>query len=463
MRSPRFGIIDDGAPQAFTYGHTPNNARIVISRGTLELLDPREVEAVVAHEIGHAVHWDMALMTLANMVPLILYYLYRSLSRVRGKARGQAALVAAGAYLLYIVSEYVVLWFSRTREYYADRFSGEVTGSPSLLASALVKIAYGLAGQDARVKAEEAEEEIDRAAKPAPRRSPAVDAIGAMGIFDGNTARTLAVAGYSDPLTATGQIDPAQLKGAMRWDLWNPWARWYELNSTHPLVAKRLQYLSNQAAHMGQQPYIVFDEVQPESYWDEFVGDLAVYLLPMATIGATLYLWLVKNGGTQAALWRLLPMALLTLGGAMLLKYHFKYPSGSFPKLRIANLLKYVKVSGVRPVPCELSGTIIGRGIPGYIFSEDFVLKDPTGIVFLDYRQPLGIWEALFGLLRAGGYQGRSVVVRGWYFRSPVPYVQIDTMLCDGETLRSWVPALYRATAWACIIAAIVLFVLPKP
>ncbi|MCH7555253.1 MAG: M48 family metalloprotease, partial [Proteobacteria bacterium] len=148
-------MIDDGAPQAFTYGHTPNNARIVLSRGIFELLEPEEAEAVVAHEIGHAVHWDMFLMTVAQLVPLIFYYLYRTLIRMRssgGKdnSAGARIAIAIGAYVLYMVSEYVVLWFSRTREYHADRFAGTATGNPSLLASALVKIAYGLAGRERR-------------------------------------------------------------------------------------------------------------------------------------------------------------------------------------------------------------------------------------------------------------------------------------------------------------------------
>jgi len=152
MKFPRFGIINDGAPQAFTYGHTPNNDRIVISRGILELLEPREAEAVVAHELGHAVHWDMFLMTVAQLVPLILYFLYRTLIRMRSSGRDKSAgpriAIAIGAYILYIITEYLVLWFSRTREYYADGFAGETTGNPSGLASALVKIAYGLAGQE---------------------------------------------------------------------------------------------------------------------------------------------------------------------------------------------------------------------------------------------------------------------------------------------------------------------------
>ena len=49
----------------------------------------------------------------------------------------------------------------------------------------------------------------------------------------------------------------------MRWDLWNPWAEWYELNFTHPLVAKRPQRLGDQALHLDQEPYVHFDERQP--------------------------------------------------------------------------------------------------------------------------------------------------------------------------------------------------------
>ena len=119
MRFPWVGIIRDGAPQAFTYGHHPGNARVVISRGLMELLTDEEVEAVVAHELGHAHNWDMALMTLANLVPLLLYYLYRVGLQFSGgrnnKGGGYTIAVAVGAYVLYVVSEYLFLWFSGTR------------------------------------------------------------------------------------------------------------------------------------------------------------------------------------------------------------------------------------------------------------------------------------------------------------------------------------------------------------
>ena len=151
MKYPKMGIIHDGSPNAFTYGHTPNNARIILTQGLMDLLNEDEVKGVAAHEIGHAKHWDILIMTAAQLVPLVLYYIYRTLIRMRtsrkDKSAGPRMAIAIVSYVLYIIAEYVVLWLSRTREYYADRFAGETTRKPNSLASGLVKIGYGLAGK----------------------------------------------------------------------------------------------------------------------------------------------------------------------------------------------------------------------------------------------------------------------------------------------------------------------------
>jgi len=83
---PRFGIIDDGNPNAFTYGHTPKDARVVVTSGLLQMLTPAEVHAVVAHELGHVVNRDFIVMTVASAAPLILYVLY-VFCRVGGRGR----------------------------------------------------------------------------------------------------------------------------------------------------------------------------------------------------------------------------------------------------------------------------------------------------------------------------------------------------------------------------------------
>jgi Zn-dependent protease with chaperone function/Zn-finger nucleic acid-binding protein len=424
MKRPRFALIPDLSPNAFTYGHTPQNARVVLTAGTIELLEPVELEAVVAHELGHARNWDMALMTAAQLVPLVLFYLYRWAARAGDdKEKGATAAVAVGAYVLYIISEYIVLWFSRTREYHADRFAAGAVGEPAALARALVKIGYGLAGRGGTAE----EGKSGRRAQ----------AIGALGIFDQGAAQTLALTTRGAPAAAAPaeqprySVDAEALKGAMKWDLWNPWARWFELHSTHPLVAKRLLHLSNLSEESGQEPLVRFDLPQPESYWDEFFVDLGVKILPTVAFIATVVLVALKGVVALGA-------GLLIVGAAMIVKLLFRYPRRHFPEMSVATLLRQVKVSDVRPVPCRLEGTVRGRGVPGLIWSEDFVMQDETGIIFLDHRQPLSIWEFLWGWLRGQKLVGGHVVVEGWYRRSPVPFVEIKRFTVDGVVRRSW-------------------------
>ena len=410
----------------------------MLSAGIFELLDEDEVNAVIAHEIGHAVHWDMLVMTLAQLVPMVLYYIYRSMVHGSSEGKGNAA-IAVGAYFLYIVSEYIVLWLSRNREYHADRFSGEVTGNPSLLASALVKIAYGLAGGDHH-----------QAGRQASERNEGFDAIGALGIFNSSAAKGLAISGYDDDDSTL--LNKEGVKHAMRWDMWNPWAKWYELHSTHPLVARRLLALSNLSEHMKLDPFIEFDDTPPESYWDEFFLDLLILVLPGIPIvfgGAlTAYSMLLGDGSQY------MDIALLLCGCAILLKAHYTYNDSYFPRSAISGLLKKVKVSAVRPVPCKIKGTVIGRGIPGYLFSEDFVIQDKTGIMFLDYRQPLAIWEFFFSIFRRKKFDNQAVEVIGWYRRAPMPYVEVKELISEnGDSVKSWVPILYRLTGVVCIVA----------
>jgi Zn-dependent protease with chaperone function/Zn-finger nucleic acid-binding protein len=438
MKFPRFGLIDDGAPTAFTYGHHPNNARIVISRGILELLEPEEAEAVVAHEMGHAHNWDMALMTVAQLVPLMLFFIYRFGTRfAAGRDRGKdiSGLVVIGAYVLYIVSEYIVLWFSRTREYFADRFAGRVTRNPNALAMALVKIAYGLAS---RGKKEE-EADTKKKKKEKTEEFAPLGALRAMNIFDDRAAVSLVMASSVGRGDST-QPDTEHIKSAMQWDLWNPWAKLYELNSTHPLVANRIMYLTDQAAHLGQEPLVVFDRRKPESYWDDFFVDLFMMVLPWLAFalgaGAVAAAWAWWGAAWAPERWLLagLGAALGLAGLGSLAKTNFVYRRDFFPHLSVAALLHKVKVSAVRPVPATLTGQIIGKGVPGLIWSEDFVMRDATGIIFTDYQQPFGLWNFLFGLLKAGKYQGKEVRVSGWFRRAPVPYLEVNHIeVLDGS------------------------------
>ncbi len=450
---PKIGIIEDGNPNAFTYGLSPDTARIILTRGLLNILQEDELEAVTAHELGHALHWDMAVMTTAMLVPEVLYLIFRVGMRIAGSKgkrgkndpRGYFALVAVVAFVLYIISQYIVLFLSRTREYYADRFSGEATGNPNALARGLVKVAYGLARNE-QLQTAGAKEE----ARPIAAAGSA--AVQALGIFNPEAARALA----SVTLAGGGEnFSRENLIGAMQWDLWNPWAGWYELNSTHPLPAKRIQALGNLAEAMGQKPLVNFDLKKPESYWDEFLVDILFYLAPL--IAPVIFLLPVVADGIlnrqfPSYAWGL---GVLGVGIGFLARVLFSYRSGDFPPYRVGGLFKNVKVSGVRPVPASLRGTIIGKGIPGLIWSDDLVLQDETGFIFLDYRQPLRLVEFLFGLFRTQGIIGKKVIVKGWYRRSPMPYLEMRELIVDGKSYNCYVYHIKLILSIALTIAGI--------
>ena len=77
MKKPKLALINDGSPNAFTYGRTKNDARIVVTQGIFDLLTEEEVKTVVAHELGHVVHYDMLVMTAAQLIPLLFYLVYQ--------------------------------------------------------------------------------------------------------------------------------------------------------------------------------------------------------------------------------------------------------------------------------------------------------------------------------------------------------------------------------------------------
>jgi len=467
MPFPSMGFIEDSAPNAFTYGHTPGNARVVITRGILEYLEPAEVEAVVAHELGHAKHWDILVMTLAAMVPVILYTIYRyavkMADRARDKAKGPAIIITILAYVLYIVSEYVVLWLSRVREYWADRFAGLATNNPNGLASALVKIAYGLvAPKKQKNTTQEDSDEEEKEENKAREDSRNLAAIQALGIFNFKDAQTLALNSYTMRKQQTGKAsNHEEIADAMQWDLWNPWAAYYELHSTHPLPAKRINAMSDQAVAMGQDPFIVFNRQKPESYWDEFFVDVFYYFLPSLALfgGIGWTLWKLQQPHKAEDLWFVGALSLAALAVANLTQIFFSYRGSIFPKMRISSLLSKVKVSAIRPIPVTLKGKVIGKGVPGYMFSEDMVLEDESGIIFMDYRQPFGLWELWFALMRSDEYIGQEVTVEGWYRRSPVPYIEIKNLHTAGNSFTCYVYHMKIASNIMLLVGAVAMLI----
>jgi heat shock protein HtpX len=153
MPKPRVAIAQTDVPNAFATGRSPKTSVVCVTSGLLRRLEEPEVEAVLAHELSHVAHRDVAVMTIASGLGMIAGLLTRVLfySELFGGGgrgndqNGQNAffielIVMLVSIVVYFVSFLLTMALSRYRELAADRSGALLIGRPSLLASALVKI-----------------------------------------------------------------------------------------------------------------------------------------------------------------------------------------------------------------------------------------------------------------------------------------------------------------------------------
>ncbi len=233
-------------PNAFVFGRTIRSAEMVVNRPLLEQLNQDEVRAVLAHEVGHLRHRDVTIMTWASAVPLLAYVIarggfeiLRGAGQARGKGAGQAVLVAIAvailSYVVYLVTQLLVLYLSRTRESYADAYSGAATKDPHMLASALTKITYGLSLS--RPDAEPSGLRAFFIGDPVKARSDYEDLRTRMQAYD---------------LNHDGQIDQYELQKALEAEKKSHWRRANELFATHPPTIKRILMLEEMEHEIDQ-------------------------------------------------------------------------------------------------------------------------------------------------------------------------------------------------------------------
>lgn len=157
LPKPRVGVSEIDLPNAFAFGRTQKDGRICVTRGILRLLSRDELRAVLGHEMSHIKHRDMAFITLLSVIPMILYWVAWSfmwggmLGGSRDDRNGggnYTVFIGIAAFILYFITNLLVMYGSRIREYYADKGSVDLGNQPHQLASALYKLIAG----DARFK-----------------------------------------------------------------------------------------------------------------------------------------------------------------------------------------------------------------------------------------------------------------------------------------------------------------------
>jgi len=358
-------------------------------------------------------------MTVVFAIPLILltiarwsYYTVRFSGLFKSSKDDDAGsyivlaliVVAIVSYISYYIGYLASLFVSRIREYFADQHAAELTENPNTLSTALVKIAYGLiaGGTEAEIKE---------------RQKSSVRGLRSLGIFDPKKASQLA----AQSMDNHGRVSKRVVQAAAGWDLFNPWAKYFQVFSTHPLPAKRIQRLNGQCATYGvpveydfSQARIIKEQQVGKSMVGEFITDIFIKQLPtfifIILVGMTA-IWILGligliSIGTLTTLNNLIllwAIGFFIMGLGVIVRTSFMYRSGFEPS-NIVELITNIKVSPIRAVPAIIEG-------------KDF----------------------FWALSKANRLVGQRVRIKGWYRRGPGPYFQVDTIETEsGKRYRNY-------------------------
>ncbi|HEY2772075.1 MAG TPA: zinc metalloprotease HtpX [Solirubrobacteraceae bacterium] len=152
LPKPRVAIAETSMPNAFAIGRSPKTATVCATTGILDLLSPSELEAVLGHELTHVANRDVLVMTIASFFASIASFIVQIGFWFGGGFGGgddedsgpSWIVVILVSAVVYIVSWLLLQALSRYREFAADRGSAIITGRPSALISALLKISGGM-------------------------------------------------------------------------------------------------------------------------------------------------------------------------------------------------------------------------------------------------------------------------------------------------------------------------------
>jgi heat shock protein HtpX len=145
---PRIGIAQIQIPNAFAFGRSLKDGRVCVTSGIMQLLNEEELSAVLGHELSHLKNRDVLTITLLSVIPMIMYRIawqFLFYGRRRDEKGSNTLLIGVAAFLFYFITNLLVLYASRIREYFADRGSVALGNKPQALASSLYKLVYGSA------------------------------------------------------------------------------------------------------------------------------------------------------------------------------------------------------------------------------------------------------------------------------------------------------------------------------
>ncbi|MBI4722868.1 MAG: M48 family metalloprotease [Candidatus Stahlbacteria bacterium] len=229
--TPKVGVAEIPIPNAFAFGRWRKDGRVCVTRGILRLLDKDELRAVLAHEITHLKNYDVLFITLLSVIPIVLYRIGWHLLVFGGRGNRREggaplALVGLAAFIFYFITNLLILYASRIREFFADAGAVKLGSRPHILASALYKLVYGSARTDKEAMRE-------------------YEGLKAFFLNDPSRALNEIYELKELDLDRSGTIDEAELSTLSRKGVKVSFAdKLMEILSTHPNMLKRIKQLS---------------------------------------------------------------------------------------------------------------------------------------------------------------------------------------------------------------------------
>jgi heat shock protein HtpX len=226
---PRIGIAQIEIPNAFAFGRSLKDGRVCVTNGIMQLLNEEELSAVLGHELSHLKNRDVLTITLLSVIPMVMYRIawqFLFFGRRRDEKGANTMLIGLAAFIFYFITNLLVLYASRIREYFADRGSVALGNKPQALASSLYKLVYG----SARLNSESLKE---------------TEGLKAFFVNDPSRAKKEFRELAQLDMDKNGTIDSAELQLLRSSDIRLGFGdRLMELLSTHPDMLKRIKKLS---------------------------------------------------------------------------------------------------------------------------------------------------------------------------------------------------------------------------
>jgi heat shock protein HtpX len=141
-------VADSQVPNAFALGRSQKKATVCATTGIMRVLSPAELEGVMAHELAHVKNRDVLIMTIASffasIAAMIMQFSFFFGGGRSSEGGASMLVILAASFVVYIFSFFLMLSLSRYREFSADRSAALITGKPSALSSALMKISNSM-------------------------------------------------------------------------------------------------------------------------------------------------------------------------------------------------------------------------------------------------------------------------------------------------------------------------------